>query len=78
MAHTLYVVGTPIPSLVSWCASGRYGRVAGGRRPAALARAMAEEMAAWDAGRDAAAIAAEWRERTAPRNVCRRLLEPLS
>jgi hypothetical protein len=73
------VIGTPIPSLVSWTEDERFGRVASRARPRALARAMLEEMAAWDVGaRDARAIAAHWRPRLDPAEVCRRLLEPLA
>lgn len=72
------LVGTPIPSLSSWTEGGRFGHVARHPRPRALARALALEARAWDAGeRDAPAIAAHWRPRLAPEGVCGRLLEPL-
>lgn len=72
------LVGTPIPSLVSWTEDGRFGTVARRPRPRDLARALALEMVAWDAGRrDGATIAEHWRPRLVPEGVCRRLLGPL-
>lgn len=72
------LVGTPIPSLVSWSGDGRFGRVAAQAKPRLLADAMIAEMDEWDNGRrDHLAIAAVWRERLAPQNVCRVLLEAL-
>lgn len=72
------LVGTPIPSLVSWSRGGRFGRVAAKATPRLLADAMLAEMEEWDSGRrDHLAIAAEWRERLAPENVCRELLDAL-
>ncbi len=69
------IVGTAIPSLQSWTADGEFGRVAR-PRPRDLARALAIEMASWDAGeRDGRAVAEHWRPRLAPEAVCRRLLE---
>lgn len=72
------LVATPIPSVRSWTEDGRFGRVA--RRPRAreLARALVDEMASWDAGeRDPGTVAAQWRSRVAPEEVCRRLLAGL-
>jgi len=72
------IVGTPIPSLVSWSQGGRFGRVAARATPRLLAGAMLAEMEDWDRGRrDHVAIAAEWRRRLAPENVCRELLDAL-
>jgi glycosyltransferase involved in cell wall biosynthesis len=68
------LVGTRMPSLESWIEEGSYGRVAA-PRPGALAKAIEEEMKAWDTGRrDAQAIAATWRERVRPETVCAALL----
>ena len=72
------LVGTPIPSLISWSEGGRFGRVAARSTPRALARTMLEEMTDWDRGRrDHRAIAAEWRRRLQPATICRQLLESL-
>ena len=72
------LVGTPIPSLESWTADGRFGRVAGRARPRDLARALVLEHRAWDAGeRHGPAIAGHWRPRLSPEGVCGRLLAPL-
>ncbi|HEX9733693.1 MAG TPA: glycosyltransferase [Thermoanaerobaculia bacterium] len=69
------LVGPPLPSLASWTADGRCGRVARRPRPRDLAAALAREMASWDAGeRDPRAIAEHWRGQVAPEAVCRRLL----
>lgn len=69
------IVGTPIPSLASWTADGRYGRVSRWRTAGSLARALAAEMRAWDKRqRDPQAIAAAWRERLRPEAVCQDLL----
>ncbi len=72
------LVGTPIPSLLSWSEDGRFGRTAARATPRALSRAMLEEMDDWDRGRrDPHAVAGEWRRRLAPENVCRQLLDAL-
>ena len=72
------VVGTPIPALISWCEGERFGRVSGRRRSGSLARALGREMQAWDDGdRDCQAIAAAWRQRLEPREVCRQMLAAL-
>ncbi|MCP3959753.1 MAG: glycosyltransferase family 4 protein [bacterium] len=73
------VVGTPIPSLVSWSENGRFGTVSRSRRPGALARALSLEMAAWDAGeRDPLEISRHWRALLEPREVCRKMLAAIS
>ena len=73
------VVGTPIPSLVSWTEQGRFGRVAERSRAGALAAALEREMVAWDTGeRDARTVARHWRPRLEPAEVCRRLLAAAS
>lgn len=72
------VVGNPIPSYVSYTDGGRFGRVSRRTSPRSLARALEEEMTAWDRGqRDGRAIAAHWRSRLSPEALCRQLLEPL-
>jgi glycosyltransferase involved in cell wall biosynthesis len=69
------VVGTPMPALISWCDGERFGCVSGGRRSGSLARALEREMRTWDDGsRDCRAIAAAWRDRLEPKEVCRQLL----
>jgi glycosyltransferase involved in cell wall biosynthesis len=73
------VVGTPIPSLASWTADGRFGRVARRPRARSLARALVRELRAWDAGeRHGPTIAGWWRPRLSPEGVCGRLLAPLA
>ena len=73
------IVGTPIPSLRSWSEDGAYGRVASAHRVGPLARAIADEQAAWRRGeRDPASIAAVWRERSCGRGVCEAMLAALS
>lgn len=68
------LVGTRMPSLESWIEEGRFGRVAA-PRPAALAKAIEEEMHSWETGRrDAHAIAETWRGRVRPETVCAALL----
>jgi glycosyltransferase involved in cell wall biosynthesis len=70
------LIGTRMPSLESWIEEGSYGRVAA-PRPGALAKAIEEEMKAWDTGRrNAHAIAATWRQRVRPETVCAALLAP--
>ncbi len=72
------LVGPPIPSLASWSGSGGYGTVSRSHRPASLARALRDELAAWDEGRrDPREISRHWRARLAPEIVCRRMLEAL-
>ena len=72
------VVGTPIPALISWCEDERFGRVSGARRSGSLARALEREMQSWDDGnRNCRAIAAAWRERLEPREVCRQMIAAL-
>ena len=73
------IVGTPIPSLRSWSEDGAYGRVASAHRAGPLARAIADEQAAWRHGeRDPASIAAVWRQRSSGRGVCEAMLAVLS
>ncbi len=72
------LVSAPMPNLMGMIDSGSFGTLAGSRSPNALAQALGDELAAWDAGRrNAGAIAAHWRARLAPAAVCRRLLEAL-
>lgn len=72
------LVSAPIPNLAGMIDRGRFGTLAGSRSPAALADALAEEVAAWDAGRrDAGAIAAHGRARFSPVAVGRALLATL-
>ncbi len=76
MGSTL--VGPPIPSLASWSAGGRFGTVSRRHHARSLARALAAEMAAWDAGeRSPERIADHWRQVLAPSAVCRSLLGAL-
>ncbi len=73
------VVGPRIPSLASWSEGGRFGTISGTRRPSSLARALSDEMTAWDAGRRTAVeISEHWRARLAPEIVCRRMLEAIT
>lgn len=72
------LVSAPMPNLQGMIDRGRFGTLAGSRTPAALAEALANELAAWDAGRrDARAIAAHGRARFSPIAVCRALLATL-
>lgn len=72
------LVGTPIPSLESWTEGGRFGTVAASHRPRQLARALRQEMAAWDQGRrQPREISRHWRARLAPEAVCGRMLAAL-
>jgi len=75
LASGCTVIGTDaVPSVVSACGSG-YGTLSAGRSVRRLTAALTAEMAAWDRGdRDPAAIAAHWRLRFDPINVCRSLL----
>ncbi len=58
---------------------GRFGTLADSRRPAALAAALADELAAWDDGRrDAGEVAAHWRAQLSPLAVSRQLLATLA
>lgn len=62
------VVGNPIPSYTSYTDEGRFGRVSRRTSPRSLARALEDEMAAWDRGeRDGRAI-----PRIGGRGSCRR------
>ena len=73
------LVGTSIPSLESWTHGGLFGTVAPSRRPRALARALEEEMRAWDEGRrDPTEISRHWRSRLAPEAVCGQMLAALA
>ena len=72
------LVSPPMPNFEGMIAGGRFGTLAGSRKPEALADALNEELSTWDAGhRNAATIAAHWRARLAPAAVSRRLLEAL-
>ncbi len=72
------LIGPPIPSLASWSAGGLFGTISRTRRPAGLARALRDEIAAWDTGRrNPVEISKHWRERLAPEAVCRHMLEAL-
>ena len=67
------LVGTPMPSLTTWCAEG-FGRVAPANA-GELHRALRAELEAWEAGeRDAPAIARTWRERLDPTEIARGIL----
>ncbi len=70
------LIGPPIPSLESWADGGHYGTMSRSRRPASLARALKQEMAAWEAGvRNPEEISRHWRARLAPEAICQRMLE---
>ena len=72
------LVSAPMPNFEGMIDRGRFGTLAVSRSPAALADALADELAAWDAGRrDARAIAAHGRARFSPIAVCRALLSAL-
>ncbi len=72
------LIGTPIPSLESWAERGRFGTIAKTRRSSQLARAMQEEMRAWNEGRrDATEISRHWRAQLAPEVVCGQMLAAL-
>lgn len=78
------IVGPPIPSYTSYSEAhgpgeGPFGRVARRAHPDDLARALLDEMSAWDRGeRDGLSISAHWRTLLDPAELCRRLLEPLA
>ena len=72
------LVSAPMPNLAGMIESGRFGTLAASRKPAALANALADELAAWDGGRrDPQAIATHWRARLSPAAVSRQLLATL-
>jgi glycosyltransferase involved in cell wall biosynthesis len=72
------LVSAPMPNLAGMIDDGRFGTLSGSRRPGDLAAALAEELAAWDAGRrDAGTIAATWRARLSPQAVSTALLATL-
>ena len=73
------LVSVPMPNLEGMIADGRFGTLAGDRRPAALAAALAAELTAWDEGRRAPGeIAAHWRAQLSPLAVSRQLLAALA
>lgn len=73
------IVGNPIPSYTSYTEEGRFGTVARRSTPRSVARALERELQIWDeGGREGRAIAAHWRPRLAPEELCRRLLAPLA
>jgi glycosyltransferase involved in cell wall biosynthesis len=73
------VVGTPIPSLASLLADGRFGRVSRVHTASALARAIQAELADWDQGRRSPLdIANHWRPLLSPVAVTRRFLRLLN
>jgi glycosyltransferase involved in cell wall biosynthesis len=73
------LVSAPMPNLEGMIAGGRFGTLAARRTPAALADALAGELAAWDAGlRHPREIAAHGRGRFSPAAVARALLETLA
>lgn len=73
------LVSPPMPNFEGMSDGGRYGTLAADRSPAALAFALAMELANWDRGvRDAPAIATFWRARLHPRAFCASLLESVS
>jgi len=72
------IVGNPIPSYRSYTEDGRFGTVAPRSTPRSVARALERELQIWDqGGRDGRWIAAHWRPRLMPEELCRRLLAPL-
>ena len=72
------LIGPPIPSLESWTGDGHYGTISRSHRPASLARAWHQEMAAWEAGdRNPGEISRHWRKRLAPEAICQRMLDTL-
>jgi glycosyltransferase involved in cell wall biosynthesis len=64
-----------LPAVKSFVAEGPFGTASRGRLAGRLAAAVGAEMRAWDVGRrDPAAIAAAWRPRFHPAEVCSALL----
>jgi glycosyltransferase involved in cell wall biosynthesis len=73
------LVSAPMPNLEGMIENGRFGTLASSRRPAALAAALVDELAAWDDGRrNAGEVAAHWRARLSPLAVSRQLLATLA
>lgn len=73
------LVSAPMPNLEGMIARGRFGTLAGSRRPEALAAALTAELVAWDSGiRRPQEIAAHWRARLSPEAVGRSLLATLA
>lgn len=79
LARGCTVVGpASIPGVQSALSAGPYGAVFKHRSARAIAAALEQEMAAWDAGsRDPEAIATRWRPQFEPRNVCLQLLDSI-
>lgn len=73
------LVSPPMPNFTGMIDGGAFGTLARSRRPAALARALCDELAIWDrGGRDDAKIAAHWRAELAPTAVAGSLLATLA
>lgn len=72
------LVGAPIPNLIGLSANGRFGNVAADRHPSSVAKALLDEMQAWDDGRRRSHdMAAHWRPQLTPAGVCRQYLDAL-
>ena len=72
------LIGTPIPAMVGLIEGGDWGRVSQRSSPNHFAKAMFDEMEAWDQGeRRPLSIAETWRPRVSPTSVCSQLLEAL-
>lgn len=72
------VIGTPIPNLQALTKDNRFGRVASSHRPAALASAVQQELAAWESSeRDPELIARYWRLRVSPESVATKIVRLL-
>jgi glycosyltransferase involved in cell wall biosynthesis len=72
------IVGTPLPSLKSYCAERAFGNLSENHCAASLVRALETELAAWQSGRrDPVKIASRWRPVFDPVSVCKQLLEGL-
>lgn len=78
LASGATIVSSPLVSLNSIVAGGRFGTISATRRPSHLAEAIEKEMGLWNAGqRNPQTIADYWRQRLHPVPVCRLLLQLL-
>lgn len=78
LARGCTVVGPPLPSLISFVAGGKYGRISKRRSARAVAESVLMEMVAWDEGlRSPEEIAAVWQPRLDPSSVAREMLSAL-
>jgi glycosyltransferase involved in cell wall biosynthesis len=69
------LVAPSLPGFVSMVENGRFGTIAGKRRPVSIMQATEKELELWDQGRRAPAeIAAIWRSRTNNQTVVTELL----